>query len=87
MESRYDSIQDWLVEYLANLLKMDPDDIVTTTPFGRYGLDSMATVVMVGDLMEWLGRNIDMDTVYRNPTIEALARFLAEDEPGERVEA
>ena len=87
MQTHYENIQDWLITYLAGVLDIEADDIATTTPFSRYGLDSSATVVLTGDLMEWLGCEIEPDTVYRHPTVQSLARFLAENVYGERMSA
>jgi acyl carrier protein len=83
--TRYEDIQDWLVRYLAGVLDMEPDDIGVTTPFSRFGLDSAATIILTGDLIEWLGCQIESDTVYQYPTVRSLARFLAESRFGERV--
>ena len=85
MQTHFEKIHDWLISYLADLLDMEPDEIGTTTPFSRYGLDSSSTVILTGDLMEWLGCQIEPDTVYQYPTIQSLARFLAETLFGERA--
>lgn len=85
MQTRYEAIQEWLIGYLARLLDLDPDDIGVTSPFTRYGLDSSSTIILTGDLMEWLGCEIAPDEVYQYPTVESLARFLAETRFGERV--
>ena len=74
-------IQAWLVSYLAELLEKDPKGIEATIPFDRYGLDSSAAVAMTCDLEDWLGREIDPTVPYDYPTIEALARYLAEASP------
>ncbi len=78
MESHYERIQDWLITYIANRLDMEPDDIRATIPFSRYGLDSASTIVMTSDLIEWLGHQVEPDTIYQYPTVQALARYLAE---------
>lgn len=85
MQTRYEAIQEWLISYLANLLDIDPDDIGIASPFTRYGLDSSSTIILTGDLMEWLGCPVAPDEVYQYPTVESLARFLAESRFGERV--
>lgn len=78
MESDYERIQDWLIKYLANRAGMEPDDIGATIPFARYGLDSVSAIVMTSDLIEMLGHQIEPDAIYQYPTVQALARFLAE---------
>ncbi|HLO89369.1 MAG TPA: acyl carrier protein [Nostocaceae cyanobacterium] len=70
-------IEDWVVSYLANLLNINPDEIDTTIPFDRYGLDSAGAVGMSGDLEEWLGSEFEPTLLYDYPTVEALAKYLA----------
>jgi acyl carrier protein len=70
-------IQDWLVSYLSELLEIDPEQIDINDSFASYGLDSSAAVGMVGDLSNWLARNLDAELIYRHPTIDNLARYLA----------
>lgn len=72
-------IQDWIIDYVANLLEIDPEDIDTTIPFDRYGLDSSAAVGLTGDLEDWLGLEIDPTLLYDYPTIESLAEHLGSE--------
>ncbi len=72
-------IQGWIVSYLAELLELDPDEIDLAIPFDSYGLDSALAVGMTGDLEDWLGKEIDPTLLYDYPTIEVLARYLAEE--------
>ncbi|NDJ19428.1 acyl carrier protein [Myxacorys almedinensis] len=72
-------IQTWIVNYLAELLEIDPDEINVTIPFDRYGLDSATAVGMTGDLEEWLGKTIDPTLLYDYPTVKAFSHHLAEE--------
>ncbi len=72
-------IQDWLVCYLAELMENKPDEIDVTIPFDRYGLDSSAAIGMIGDLESWIGIELDPTLPYDYPSIETLARHLAEE--------
>lgn len=72
-------IQAWIVDYVAELLEVEPDKIDVKVPFDRYGLDSSAVVVMSGDLEEWLETDLDPTLVYDYPTIKSLAKYLAEE--------
>ncbi|MGK7908960.1 MAG: acyl carrier protein [Synechococcus sp.] len=71
-------IRVWLSNYLADLLEIDPDEVDTTIPFDRYGLDSSAAVGMTGDLEDWLGRELDPTLPYDYPTIDGISKHLAE---------
>lgn len=71
-------IQAWLVSYLAEVLEIDPDEIEVTISFDRYGLNSSAAVVLIGDLEDWLGCELDPTLLADYSTIDALAWHLAE---------
>lgn len=70
-------IKAWVVNYLADLLEVDPDEVDTTIPFDRYGLDSSAAVGLTGDLADWLGYEVDPTLLYDYPTIESLVQHLS----------
>lgn len=72
-------IQVWLVSYLVEQLEINSNEIDVTIPFERYGLDSSAVVSLSSDLEEWLEYEIDPTLLYDYPTIEALARHLADE--------
>ena len=72
-------IQTWQITYLANVLEIDAEEIDIAVPFDRYGLDSSVAVGMSGDLEDWLGYEFDPTLLYDYPTIEALARHIAEE--------
>lgn len=73
------AIESWLVAKIAENLEIDPGEIDTHEPFVSFGLDSAQAVGLAGDLEEWLGRKLSPTLVWDYPTIEALARYLAED--------
>lgn len=70
-------IQNWLTSYLAQLLEATPDDISVTVPFERYGLDSSAAVLLIGEFEDWLEVEMDPTLLYDYPTIKALANHMA----------
>lgn len=72
-------IQDWVVSYVANLLEIDLEEVDTTIPFERYGLDSSAAVGLTGDLEDWLETEIDPTLLYDYPTIESLVEYLGSE--------
>ena len=75
-------IQEWLVAYLAKLLELPQDDVDSRANFKQFGMDSAATVGLTGDLGEWLGYKIDPTLAYDYPTIEDLAKYLAQRADG-----
>ena len=73
-------IQDWLAFYLAKLLNIEPEDVNVTIPFERYGVNSEDAIILSGDLQEWLGCELDPTLLYDYPTIEALVKYLVEEQ-------
>ena len=71
-------IQDWLVSYLAELLKIEPTQVDVTIPFDRYSIESADAAQLAGDLEDWLERKLSPTLLYNYPTIEALVEYLAE---------
>ena len=67
-----------MVSKLSERLEIEPQEIDIREPFASYGLGSTEAVSLAGELAEWLGRKLSPALVYEYPTIEALARYLAE---------
>ena len=75
-----DTIQAWLVSKLSERLEIEPRKIDPREPFASYGLGSTEAVSLTGELAEWLGRKLSPELIYKYPTIESLARYLAESQ-------
>jgi len=73
-----DNIRAWLVSRLATEFETDPEAIDLQETFANYGLSSRAAVSISGELERWLGRRLPVTLVWDFPTIELLARALAE---------
>lgn len=72
-------ISEWIVDYMSDLLEIEPDEVDVETTFARYGLDSSAAVILTGDLGNWLGKEIEPTVMYDYPTIAKLAEYVAEE--------
>ena len=73
-----EEIQSWLISHLAGALNINAREIDARAPFAYYGLDSVMSVSLSGDLGDWLGRKLSPTLVWDYPTIETLAGHLAE---------
>jgi acyl carrier protein len=71
-------IQDWIVARVSQLTEVPPEEVDVRAPLTRHGLDSVALVALASDLEKWLGYRFRENPLDTHPTIEALARFLAE---------
>ena len=80
-------LRDWLVERLAEQLRVDPKSIDVRAPFAQLGLDSARIVGLSGELEARLGRRLDPTLLYEHPTIEALARYLSGEAEGREEQA
>jgi acyl carrier protein len=72
------AIRDWLAAKVAAQLQVEPGEVDVTSPLRDYGLDSIAVFNVTGELAERLGRNLTATLLWDFPTIDALARHLAE---------
>jgi len=73
-----EEVEEWFLSYLAEALQTPADRIDVKAPFEVLGLDSVTAVGMSGDLEAWLGFSVDPIVVFDYPTIESLAKHLAE---------
>jgi acyl carrier protein len=70
-------IEDWLVTEIASRQGIDPEQVDTGESFIANGLDSAASVALVGDLATMLGVTLSETLLWEYPSIAALAEHLA----------
>lgn len=75
-------IQNWLCAKIADLLGVPADTIDVTLPFSFYGLDSIAAIGLAGELEELVGMKLSPTLTWDYPTIETMARHLAQQAGG-----
>jgi len=73
-----DDIRNWMTDYLAKKLRMDRDAVDVNTQFIDYGLDSVDSMKIVGELEDYLGFELSPSLPYEYPTVETLAAALAD---------
>ena len=74
-----ETIQAWLIAQFAERLEIDPDDIDVHEPFDNYDLDSAQSMLLLGKMEKWLGRNFNPVLIFNYPTVAELAQRLAEE--------
>ena len=72
-----EAIKDWLLAYVAKELQVAPDALDPDQRLFDLGLTSRQSVLLAGDLEDWLGVEISPDLTWDHPTINALAAHLA----------
>lgn len=72
-------LSNWLVERVAYYLHKDALEIETDLPLAGYGLDSVYSVSLCGDLENLLGIYVEPTLAWDYPTINAIVDFLQEE--------
>jgi thioesterase domain-containing protein/acyl carrier protein len=72
-------IAEWIVVRLADELQIPADKIDVELPWIQFGLDSMRVLSLTCDLVDWLGRDLAADLLWKYPTIARLSTHLAGD--------
>jgi acyl carrier protein len=73
----YEEIEAMLAEQVADRTGTSADEVDRTRRFEKLGLDSADAVRLVGELEDFVGRPLSAALPYTYPTIEQLARCLA----------
>jgi acyl carrier protein len=76
----YEEIEAMLAEQVADRTGTSADEVDRTRRFEKLGLDSADAVRLVGELEDFVGRPLSAALPYNYPTIERLARCLADGE-------
>ncbi|HEY9646601.1 MAG TPA: acyl carrier protein [Chroococcidiopsis sp.] len=77
--SSVEAIQTWLVNQLSKQLSIPAKNVKIDEPLTRYGLDSIDSVTVVGDLEDWLGQELPSTLLWDYPTIEKAAQHLVNE--------
>ena len=73
-----EAIQSWLQLRIAESIQAKAEEIDASLPFSYYGLDSVASLGISGELEIWLGRKLPQTLTWDYPNIELLSAFLAQ---------
>jgi len=74
-----DAIQTWLTNQIAKQLGINAKTIKVDEPLTRYGLDSIDSVTIVGDLEDWLEAELPSTLLWDYPTLEKAVRYVVND--------
>ncbi len=72
-----ESIQNWMISWLAQELKLDSKSIDPHQSFTKYGVDSVMAVELAQKLGDWLKTPLEATLAWDFPTINSLACHLA----------
>lgn len=71
-------IEAWLRREVSSLVGIPEDEINVGEEFASFGLGSVQSVTLAGELQEFLGFRLSATLVWDYPTINAMAGHLAE---------
>jgi acyl carrier protein len=66
------SVRAWLLSYLSNRLGIEEIYVDLRRGLGEYGLDSVDAVIMIGELEEHVGTEIDPKLIFEFDTLEEM---------------
>jgi acyl carrier protein len=77
------AVRRWLCQQIARTSDMPIEKVDTSASFAYFGLNSLQYVDLIVRLETWLGREVPPTAAYDFPTIDLLARYVAQalDEP------
>jgi acyl-CoA synthetase (AMP-forming)/AMP-acid ligase II/acyl carrier protein len=73
-------IQDWLISWIAKEKNLDIKEIDSNQSLTYYGLSSLDSMNLFGDLETWLGYSIVPDWLWDSPSIDALASQISQSQ-------
>lgn len=73
-----ESIQAWLISYIAQLMDISTQEVDIQLSFENYGLDSSAAVSLIGDLENWLNIDLSPEIIFDYPNIKTLSEYLVQ---------
>ena len=74
---RAEVIQGWLIDRLAEIVELEPNQIDVGQNFEEYGLESAEAINLSGDLEDYLGCRLPPTLLWDYQNIEDLAQYLA----------
>lgn len=75
--SKTEVIEGWLIDKLAQILAIEPNQIDVSQDFDEYGLDSAEAINLSGELENYLGCRLSPTLLWDYQNIETLAKYLA----------
>lgn len=86
-EAESPPFRDWLIERLAYYLNHDPAHLDPTVSLCDYGLDSVYSVAVRGDVRDRFGIHLDERSVPRDSSLDLLVSIMAGQRPVDAVAA
>ncbi|MGP8298319.1 acyl carrier protein [Streptomyces inhibens] len=74
-----ESLTAWLIDQLAEHLKMSAEDISPDLPMTGYGLSSLYALTLASEIEDHLDITVDDTIMWDNPTVATLVDALLQE--------
>ncbi|MET8726840.1 acyl carrier protein [Streptomyces parvus] len=71
-------VADRMVQLLADLLELAPEDIDPEVPLSAYGIDSVTSTWLAGELTSWCGIPLERELLLGRPSVVEAAEDVME---------
>jgi 8-amino-7-oxononanoate synthase len=75
--SKTEAIEGWLIDKIAEMLDVEPNQIDVQQDFSEFGLDSVEAINLSGELENYLGCRLSPTLLWDYQNIETLSQYLA----------
>ncbi|WP_328562788.1 acyl carrier protein [Streptomyces coelicoflavus] len=72
-----DEVRAWLIDCVAEHVRLSPEEIVPETPLAAYGLDSITAVSISIRIEDHFAVTLDANAMWDHPTVAALTEMLS----------
>lgn len=79
MDLTLEETMEWLSNKLISNFQLERSGIDPDRDFSAYGLDSLNAVNMVGEIEQWIGKELPATALWDYTTIRLLAEFVQKE--------
>lgn len=74
-----EAVNNWLYDYVVNVLDLNRTDILPDVPLQNLGLDSSSAVGLISDLASWSGVPLGVKVLRKHNSIKSLAEYVVQN--------
>jgi acyl carrier protein len=78
-----EEIRSWLLDRIRDRIRVGRDSLDPDLPIAALGIESLQIVSLMAELEKWRRRPFVENPLIRHSSVNALARFLAEESRGD----
>lgn len=70
------TIENWFIDRVSEYIDIEVEEVNVCASFMDLGINSLATLNIIGELESWLGIKVNPTEFWDYPTIQLLSGFL-----------